>query len=117
MGDDTTTDPDLSQISDAIAIGDSQEDENEEIKTAIEDGTVLVGPILKEFFRHATQGTDYWMKKRSLRILADWIVNLQNVATIMEQQLEALSQVCAAQEAELEELRPTKKKIWTPFPN
>ena len=107
-------DLDLSQISDAIDVTDD-ELSDEEMAAAIQDQSALVGPILNEFLKHAAEGTDYWLKKKSLRILADWIMSLQNIATLMEQQLEALSSVCAAQEAELEELRPTKKAIWTPF--
>ena len=110
---DTTPKPDLSQISDAIDV----ETSDEELQNAIQTQSEQVGPILKEFLTHASEGKDYWLKKKSLRILAEWIMSLQDVATLMEQQLEALGSVVTAQEQELEELRPTKKKIWTPFPN
>ena len=108
--------PDLSQISDAIDV-DSKETTDDELQNAIQTQSEQVGPILKEFLTHASENKDYWLKKKSLRILAEWIMSLQDVATLMEQQLEALGSVVTAQEAELEELRPTKKKIWTPFPN
>jgi len=108
---DLTDSTALSQIADAIEVDVTDDDLQDNILTQAN----LVGPILKEFLRHAADGTDYWLKKRSLRILADWIISLQNVATLMEQQLEAASSVVAAQEKELEELRPTKKQIWTPF--
>ena len=94
---------------------DTQEAQDAEVESAVAAQIALVGPILKEFMRHATEGTDYWLRKSSLRILANWIMSLQDSATLMQQQLEAAQQVLGAQEKELEELRPVKNKIWTPF--
>ncbi len=111
MGGDTTKGLDLSEIADAIDV----EPSDEELVAAIKADAALVGPILAEVFKAYHEKRDFWLKKASLRIFVDWVVSLQNIATIMEQQLEALSSVVTAQEAELEELRPTKKKIWTPF--
>ena len=74
----------------------------------------LVGPILNELFKAGAEKKNYWLKGKSTRILADWIIQLQNLADIMQQQLEAASQVIQAQEQELEELRPERGKIWTP---
>ena len=81
----------------------------------IEKQATLVGPILNELYTKAAEGKDYWLKKRSLQLLADWIMSVQDIATLLTQQLEAAQQVIAAQEKELEELRPDKGKVWTPF--
>ena len=81
----------------------------------IEKQATLVGPILNELYTKAAEGNDYWLKKRSLQLLADWIMSVQDIATLLTQQLEAAQTVIAAQEKELEELRPDKGKVWTPF--
>jgi hypothetical protein len=95
--------------------GQADEPSDEEIRAGIAAKAALVGPILAEFMQHANDNTDYWLKKASLRILGEWIMSLQDVATLMEQQIESLTEVLGAQEKELEELRPEKKQIWTPF--
>ncbi len=100
---------DLSQISDAIDITGP-----EQIRKGIEDQVAAIGPVLHEIFESADKGRDLWLKKASLQTLTDWIVSLQNVASLLEQQIEAMGSVVSAQEQELEELRPTKKKIWRP---
>ena len=90
-----------------------QDDEN--IEAAIQGQVDLVGPILTELYEHAASDQDWWLKKSSLKILANWTMSLLDVAQVMEQQLEAAKEVIGAQEKELEELRPEKQKIWTPF--
>ena len=108
--DSSNIDP--SQIRDASWVGEPEMDA--EIEQGIQDQMAMVGPILNELFKAAATDTDLWLKKKSLAILSNWILSLQNVATLMEQQLDAASRVVAAQEKELEESRPHKKKIWTP---
>ena len=99
----------LSEISDAIDVSDT-----EQIKKGLQDQVAKIGPILYELFVAAEHERDLWLKKSSLRELTDWIISLQNVASLLEQQIEARGSVVSAQEQELEELRPTKKKIWRP---
>jgi len=81
----------------------------------LSEQAALVGPILNELFRKSAEGEDYWLKKKSLQLLTDWIMSVQDIATLLTQQLEAAQTVIAAQEKELEELRPDKGKMWTPF--
>ena len=88
---------------------------DEDVEQAIATQAALVGPILDELYEHAATDTDWWLKKSSLKILANWTMSLLDIASIMEQQLEAAQAVIGAQEKELEELRPVKQKIWTPF--
>ena len=102
-------DLDLSKISDAIDVHDP-----EQIKTGIEEQVAAIGPILHEIFESAEHERDLWLKKSSLRALADWIISLQNVASLLEQQIEAMGSVVSAQEQELEERRPTNKKSCRP---
>ena len=68
----------------------------------IEEQMALIGPILSELYMKAAEGKDYWLKKRSLQLLADWIMSVQDIATLLTQQLEAAQQVIAAQEKELD---------------
>ena len=97
---------------------DSSENyDDEQLRTEIEQQTALVGPILNELFAKGAVKDDYWLKGASTRILSDWIIGLQNMATLFQQQLEAAGQVIGAQEEELQQLRPQKKKVWTPGVN
>lgn len=84
-----------------------------EAETAIQTMIDLAGPILSEMYRKAAEGEDMWLKKRSLKIITDWIMSLQDTATLLQQQMEAAVVVIQQQNAELEELRPVKK-VWTP---
>jgi len=102
-------DLDLSEISDAIDVSDT-----EQIKKGLEDQVAAIGPVLYLIFESAEHDRDLWLKKSSLRVLTDWIISLQNIASLLEKQIEAMGSVVSAQEQELEELRPTKKKIWRP---
>ena len=88
--------------------------DSEEIAENIEQQVALVGPILTEMYRKAASNEDMWLKKKSLKIVCGWTQSLQDVATLMEQQIEAMSEVIASQEAELEQLRPVKGKVWVP---
>ena len=90
--------------------------DDEQLQTDIELQAALVGPILNELFRKGAVKDDYWLKGSSTKILSDWIIGLQDMATLFQQQLQAAGQVIDAQEKELEELRPVKKKVWTPRP-
>ena len=91
------------------------DDEQQDIGESIEQQVALVGPVLAEMYKAAAEGRDYWLKKASLQRLTNWIMTVQDIATLMQQQLEAAEQVIAAQEAELEQLRPVKRKMWTPL--
>ena len=107
-------DPDL--IADALLV-DPEEEYRQQAVESIETLLTLVGPILNELFRNAALGKDMWLKKKSVEILSNWIQTAQDTSTLMMRQLEAAEQVIAAQEKELEELRPEKSKVWTPFAN
>ena len=91
------------------------DDEQQDIQESVEQQVALVGPVLAEMYKAAAEGRDYWLKKASLQRLTDWIMTVQDIATLMQQQLEAAEQVIAAQEQELEALRPVKRKMWTPL--
>ena len=90
-------------------------DEQQDIEESVEQQVALVGPVLAEMYKAAAEGRDYWLKKASLQRLTNWIMTVQDIATLMQQQLEAAEQVIAAQESELEQLRPVKRKMWTPL--
>lgn len=92
-----------------------EEPVNEDIQLAIEELSALVGPVLKELFAKAATNDDYWLKKRSVKHLARWIQSTQDIADVMHQTIEQMQHVISAQEKELEELRPEKSKVWTPF--
>ena len=90
-------------------------DEQQDIQESVEQQIALVGPVLAEMYKASAEGRDYWLKKKSLQRLTNWIMSVQDIATLMQQQLEAAEQVIAAQESELEQLRPVKKRMWTPL--
>ena len=90
--------------------------DDERLQTDIETQSALVGPILNELFAKGAVKDDYWLKGASTAILTDWIVGLQNMATLFEQQINSMGEVIDAQSRELEELRPKKKRVWTPSP-
>lgn len=91
-----------------------QDDNDEQIGLAIEQLSALVGPILKEMFQRSAEGKDYWLKQASLQHLTRWIQSTQDIADVMQQTIEQMQHVIGAQEAELKELRPVQKKVWTP---
>ena len=86
----------------------------DETELAIERLSALVGPILNQLFAKAATNEDMWLKKKSVKRLADWIRSGQDIADIMHQTIEQMGEVLTAQEAELEELRPSKGKVWIP---
>jgi len=85
-----------------------------EVQEGIDLTIAVVGPILSEFMKAAAEGRDFWLKKKSLKILAEWIMSLLDLGQLMQAKVEALEGVVQAQDAELTELRPQKRKIWTP---
>jgi len=85
-----------------------------ETELAIEQLSALVGPVLNQIFKAAATNEDMWLKKKSVKHLAGWIQSTQDIADIMHQTIEQMGEVLAAQEAELEQLRPTKGKVWIP---
>ena len=89
---------------------------NEEAETelAIEQLSALVGPVLQQIFKAAATNEDMWLKKKSVKHLAGWIQSTQDIADIMHQTIEQMGEVLTAQEAELEQLRPAKGKVWIP---
>ncbi len=100
---------DLTQVADANLT-------EPEIEAAIEAQAAMVDPILNEFMKAAAEGRDLWLKKKSLRILAEWVMSLLDVGSVMEQKIHAMQEVITAQDSELTELRPNKRKVWTPGP-
>ena len=90
------------------------EPENDETELAIEELSALVGPILNQIFSNAATNQDMWLKKKSVKHLAGWIQSTQDIADIMHQTIEQMGEVLTAQEAELEQLRPAKGKMWVP---
>jgi len=84
------------------------------LDSSVAEIMALVDPILQQLFKAAAENDDYWMKSKTVSILADWIVSVLNVSQLMEQQVRALGASLQAQEKELEQLRPEKSKMWTP---
>ena len=95
-------------------VEDRVESEDEELQLAIEQQMALVNPVLDGLFKAEALNDDYWLKKKSVKHLVHWIKSILDVANIQEQKITALMDIVGAQEAELEELRPAKGKIWTP---
>lgn len=87
---------------------------SEDAFSALTEQIVLVGPILNELYKHSAEGRDYWLKKKSLQLLADWILTVQDIATLLSSQNESLIATVAALEKELEQHRKVKK-VWTPL--
>ena len=85
-----------------------------ETELAIEQLSALVGPVLQQLFKAEATNEDMWLKKKSVKHLARWIMHVQDVADVMAQTIQAAEQVIAAQEQELEQLRPAKGKVWIP---
>lgn len=105
--EDTTGPIDLSQIADANLT-------DIEVQDSIDLAVATVDPILREFMKAAAEGKDLWLKKKSLKILAEWIMSLLDLGQVMQAKVEALEAACSAMDAELTELRPKKRKVWTP---
>ena len=92
----------------------TEEPTDEEVQAAIEAQLDVVGPVLSEMFKRAAEKQDYWLKGKYLQALCDWIIGLQNMASMIE----PLSQELANTQARLLELEgdePTKKKLFNPF--
>jgi hypothetical protein len=91
----------------------TEQPSDEEVQAAIEAQLDVVGPILSEMFKRAAEKQDYWLKGQYLQQLCDWIIGLQNMASMIE----PLSQALAEANAELEELKPSepKPKVFNPF--
>ena len=87
---------------------------DEQVQAQIGTQIALVGPILKELLARGAIKDDYWLKGASTALLSDFIIGLQDMATLFQQQLQAAGQVIDAQEKELEKLRPKKRQVWTP---
>lgn len=85
-----------------------------ETQLAVEQVAALVGPVLNQLFKAAATNEDLWLKKKSVKHLATWIQSTQDITDVLHQALEQASEVIGAQEAELEQLRPTKGKVWIP---
>ena len=81
-------------------------DIQETINQQIQD----VGEILNNLFDHAENKTALWLKGKDVRTLASWIIDLQNIATLQEAQLQAA--------VEQINTKPEKKKsrLWRPAP-
>lgn len=74
-------------------------------QAAIDQQILQVRETLDLLFNAANNNEDIWLKKKNARALATWIVNLQNIATLLEGQVEALKEEVA---------NNPKSKIWTP---
>ena len=95
--------------------GDLVAPEDHLVELAVEETAALVGPVLNEMFRKAALNEDYWLKKKSLKHLVRWVQSVQDINDVLMQTNQAMQAVIDAQEKELEELRPAKSKVWTPF--
>lgn len=83
----------------------------EELEEQINEQVENVGTILESLFKHADDKQALWLKAKDCRTLATWIIDLQNIATLYEKQLEQAAQAIV----ELEAASP-KKKLWRPGP-
>lgn len=99
----------LAQIADANVV----EDPDDELRNQIQEQVDLVGPLLSEWFRRAGNSQRFHMNPRTTRTLADFIIGLQNMASVMEQQIQAMSETIAEQDRQLTALRPDRG-IWVP---
>lgn len=78
-----------------------EETQQEAIQARMEQ----VSQTLDLLFQAAEKEEAVWLKAKNARALASWIIDLQNVASLLEQQVEALKAEVADRPA---------KKIWTP---
>jgi len=107
-----STDPSQINTND-MDVGDI-EDGDASLEANLASMMTRIEPVLNELFKAAAENDDYWLKKKTVRVFVDWIVSILNVSQLMEQQVRALGATLQAQEKELEELRPTKSKMWVP---
>lgn len=84
-------------------------DQDEELALTIEQQMALVEPILTGLFESAATGKDYWLKKRNLVILADWLQQVITHNSILNAKAEAL-EAALAQAAEA----ANESRIWVP---
>lgn len=81
-----------------------------DIEAYIEELTVTVGPVLKRLFDNGERKRGFNLTGPEAHALAAWIVDLQNMATLYEKQLNALLDAVEG----VPEEKP-KKKFWTPL--
>lgn len=80
-----------------------------DIEQQIEDQVATVGPLLDRLFEAADKHESVWLKGKDARVLATWIVDLQNVNILYEKQLVEAARI-------ISEGDTSKKRLWRPGP-
>ena len=105
----------MKELENPEAIADGNLTEIEETKTEqeLQQLVALVEPILSDLFKHAALEKDFWLKKKSVELLANWIQSMIQINQMLSAQSEALQQFIG-DNIDVESL--PKKRIWTPHP-
>lgn len=103
----------MKEIENPEAIADGNLTDVDEAKTEqeLQQLVALVEPILSDLFKHAALEKDFWLKKKSVELLANWIQSMIQINQMLSAQSEAL-QGFISENIDVESL--PKKRIWTP---
>jgi len=84
---------------------------NDELQEQLRQQALATRPVLEKLMGH--EGGPLRLKHKEVGHLRDHIITSTHIAMTLEAQLKAVTEVLAAQEMQLQELRE-KGQIWTP---